>query len=166
MPQQKNKKIIIYFFLFLIIGSLNNKDISNLKLGKINEINVTGLEKSENLEIVNSLNFLKIYNLFFLDDLKISKILDQNNLIENYSVNKHYPSTLNINIDKTKFLAKLKKDQKIFLLGSNGKLIDIKDQKSNIPFIFGNFKNKNFFDLIEAIEKTNFDYNEIKNLFL
>ena len=60
MPQQKNKKIIIYFFLFLIIGSLNNKDISNLKLGKINEINVTGLEKSENLEIVNSLNFKNI----------------------------------------------------------------------------------------------------------
>ena len=80
-----------------------------------------------------------------MDDLKISKILDQNNLIENYSVNKHYPSTLNINIDKTKFLAKLKKDQKIFLLGSNGKLIDIKDQKSNIPFFLATSKIKIFF---------------------
>ena len=31
--------------------------------------------------------------------------------------------------------------------------------------IFGNFENKNFFELKKAIDETNFNYNEIKNFF-
>jgi len=34
-----------------------------------------------------------------------------------------------------------------------------------VPIIFGNFENKNFFELKKAIDETYFDYNEIKNLF-
>ena len=33
------------------------------------------------------------------------------------------------------------------------------------PFIFGDFKNENLFELKEAIDKTKFNYEEIKNLF-
>ena len=35
MHQQKNKKILLYFFLFLIIGTLNNKNLNNLNFLKI-----------------------------------------------------------------------------------------------------------------------------------
>ena len=38
MHQRKSKKILIYFFLFLIIGSLNNKNLINVNFAKINEI--------------------------------------------------------------------------------------------------------------------------------
>ena len=35
----------------------------------------------------------------------------------------------------------------------------------DIPFIFGDFRIENFFQLKKAITKSNFDFNKIKNLF-
>ena len=40
--------------------------------------------------------------------------MNSNNLVENYSVFKIYPSTLNIIVDQTKFLAQIKKEIKSF----------------------------------------------------
>ena len=165
MPQQKSKRILIYFFLFLIIGTFNNKDLNNINFAKINEIVVTGLDKKDNLNLIRKLSFLKINNLFFLDERRIEEILNSNNLVENYSVFKKYPSTLNIKIEKAEILAQVKRENKIFFLGSNGKLISNLDTENDVPFIFGNFENKNFFELRNAIQETNFDYSKIKNLY-
>lgn len=165
MPQQKSRKILLYLFLFLIIGTLNNKNLNNIDLAKISKINVIGLDEKNNLELIKNLNFTRIDNLFFLDKEKIKKIISSNALIEKYSVFKKYPSTLNIEINKTEFLAQLKKDGNIFFLGSNGKFIKASNIKKDIPFIFGNFKRKNFFELKKAIDETNFDYKKIENLF-
>jgi len=165
MPQQKSKRILIYFFLFLIIGTLNNKNLKNINLTKINKIIVTGLDEKNNLYLLRKLNFLKINNLFLLDEKRIKEILNSNNLVENYSVFKKYPSTLNIHIDKAKILAQVKRENKFFFLGSNGKLIDNIDTVKDVPFIFGNYNNKNFFELKNAIQETNFDYSKIKNLY-
>ena len=165
MHQRKSKKILIYFFLFLIIGSLNNKNLININFAKINEITVKGLDDKNNLELMENLKFLKLNNLFFLKKKDITDIINSNNLVENYSVYKKYPSTINIEIDKAKFLAQLKKDNKLYLLGSNGRLIEKTNYKDNIPFIFGDFSNKNFFELKDVIDKSSFDYGDIKNFF-
>lgn len=165
MHQRKSKKILIYFFLFLIIGSLNNKNLININFAKINEITVKGLDDKNNLELMENLKFLKLNNLFFLKKKDITDIINSNNLVENYSVYKKYPSTINIEIDKAKFLAQLKKDNKLYLLGSNGRLIEKTNYKDNIPFIFGDFNNKNFFELKDVIDKSSFDYGDIKNFF-
>ena len=164
MPQQKNKKIFFYIFLFLIIGTLNNKNLNTIGSSNIININVTGLDEVSNNELTNSLNFLKIKNLFFLDEIEIRKIINSNSLIEKFSIFKEYPSTLNIYINKTTFLAQLKKNNDIFFLGSNGKLIKASSIENNVPFIFGDFEIENFFQLKKAISESNFNY-EIKNLF-
>lgn len=165
MLKQKNKKILLYFFLFLFIGTLNNKNLNNIDFAIIKEINVNGLDTNENLKLLDNLNFLKISNLFFLNNLKVKEVMNSNNLVEKYSVFKNYPNTLNIEIYKTKFLAKLQKDKKNYYLGSNGKLIKATDLNQNLPFIFGDFQNKNFFELKEAIDQTSFSYNEVKKLY-
>ncbi len=165
MHQKKNKKILIYIFLFLIIGTLNNKNLSKLEFVKINKINITGLSEKNNYELINDLNILKVNNLFFTSKSKIEQIFNTNTLIESYSIFKRYPSTLNIKIEKTKFLAQIKKENDIFFLGSNGKLIKTNKLRDDMPFIFGDFKNKDFFNLKDAINETDFNYNQIKNLF-
>jgi len=165
MPQRRSKKIFIYLFIFLIIGTLNNKNLNNIYFSKVNIIKISGLDEKNNLQLANSLNFLKISNIFFLNKNEIAVVINSNNLIEKYSVFKNYPSTLNIKVDKTKFLAALKKKGDNFFLGSNGKLIKIKNINEKIPFIFGDFKNKDFFELKKAIEETGFNYEEIKNLY-
>lgn len=165
MPLQKGKKILIYFFLFLIIGTFNNKNLNNLFFFKINKISVMGLDEKSNFELQKELSFLKLNNLFFLNKIKIIEIINSNNLIENFSVSKKYPSSLEIIINKTDFLAKLKKNNKNFILGSNGKLIESNEYVIDLPFIFGNFEIESFFELKEAIDKADFDYSKIKNLF-
>ena len=165
MPQQKSRKILIYIFLFLIIGTLNNKNLIKTNFIKLNTITVTGLEEKNNIDLVNNLNFLKFDNLMFLDKSQIVDILNSNTLIEKFFVIKKYPSTLNIEIQKTEFLAQIKKENKNFFLGSNGKLTRTDNLRSDIPYIFGEFKNKDFFKLKEAVDESNFRYNQIKKLF-
>ena len=165
MPQQKSKKIFLYIFLFFFIGTLNNKNLNNINFLKISEIKITGLEEDKILELINNLDFLKFDNLFFLNKKKIDEIVRSNNLVEEYSVFKKYPSSIYIEIKKTEFLAYVRKNDNNFILGSNKKLVEIKDIKKKIPFIFGNFRNENFFELKKLIDETNFDYNKIRNLF-
>tara|TARA_B100001250_G_C19650884_1_gene722623 strand:- start:176 stop:847 length:672 start_codon:yes stop_codon:yes gene_type:complete len=165
MHQRINKKIFIYIFLFILLGTLNNKYLSKIKFPNISHINVTGLDNVENQEIAESLNFFKLKNLYVVKKFEIEKILSENNLIEKYSIFKQYPSTINIKIDKVKFLAKVIENGKTFYLGSNGELIDYKNFETELPIIFGDFRNKEFFNLLEILDDTKFDYSKIKKLF-
>ena len=166
MHKRRSKKILIYIFLFLIFGTLNNKNLNFTKIAKIDKIIITGLDEKSNFELENNLNVLKLNNLFFINKSKISEIIDSNSLVEKYLVFKKYPSTLNIKIDKTKILAQLKKDGESFFLGSNSKLIKKKSIRYEVPFIFGDFENESFFKLKNAIDESNFDYSQIDKLFI
>ena len=65
MHQRKSKKILIYFFLLILVGSINNNSINNLKLDKVNNINIFGLEKNDQKIILYNLNNLDLKNIFF-----------------------------------------------------------------------------------------------------
>ena len=123
------------------------------------------MDDHNNFDLKKNLEDLKIKNSFLLDKNKINKIILSNNLVEKYSVFKIYPSKLDIKIDKTEFLARLKRNGEDLFLGSNGKLIKIEEQHDGLPFIFGNFKNENFFELKKVIDETNFNYSRIEELF-
>ena len=165
MPHQKSKKIILYLILFLIIGTLNNKNINNIEFSKIREIKVSGLDDKTNFNLLNSLEIFKDQNLFFLDKQNIKKIIDSNNFIEQYSIFKKYPNSLEIKITKAKLLAHVNKKGKNYLLGSNGKLIKTSEEINSIPFIYGDFKNEDFFELKEIIDRSKLNYKNIKNLY-
>jgi len=165
MLQQKSKKILVYFFLLLIIGTLNNKNLNNTNFTNVEKILIQGLDEKNNFQLENDISFLNINNLFFLKKERIEEIIKKNNLVENFVVFKKYPSTLDIKIYQTTFLAKLQVDDNNYVLGSNGKLIDIVQNDTSLPFIYGDFEIKNFFKLKRALEETNFDYQIIKNFF-
>lgn len=165
MLLKKNKKILIYIFLFLLFGTLNNKNLNNFEIPKIAKIKVSGMNKQENYEILRSLENLKVYSLYFLKKNKIEDLLNRYNNIEEFFIFKEYPSSLNVKLKKTKFLAYVKKDDKIFYLGSNGKLIKTQNYNNQIPFIHGNLNIEKFFDLKEIIIKSKFDFDKIKNFF-
>ena len=81
---------------------------------------------------------LNLENIFLLNGNEISKIISSNSLVQNYEIFKKYPHTINIKIEKTKFLAKINNNGKISLIGSNGKFSDIKFLDKELPFVFGN----------------------------
>ena len=165
MHTKKNKKILIYLFLFCIIGTLNNKNLSNFHFPKINQINISGLDNQENSEILKSLEVLKSDNLFFLDPKKIEKMINNISYIDEFYISKKYPTTLNVKIQKAKYLAYTIKDNKTFILGSNKKLIVANDMKKKLPYIYGDLEIEKFFDLKKDIERSNFEFDEVKNLF-
>ena len=165
MPKRKSKKIFQYLFLFLIIGTLNNKNLSTFELPKINEISVSGLSKKENLEVLKSLEKFKENNLFFLSEFELVKIIEKNNYIEKFFVSKKYPSSLNIHLQKTRLMAIVSKDAKFFYIGSNKKFIETSEKVKNLPFIYGEFDIEKFFEIKEDIDQSNFKLSQVKNLF-
>tara|TARA_A100000164_G_C21826451_1_gene733083 strand:+ start:127 stop:798 length:672 start_codon:yes stop_codon:yes gene_type:complete len=166
MPLAKNKKILVYFFLFLLFGTINNKNIQIFEIFKIKKIEVVGLTEKENIEILKSLEVLKTYNLFFLNRIHLNELMENYNHVEQYYIFKEYPSSLNIKLKRTKFLAYISKDNKNFYVGNNRKLIIAKAGPKNLPVIYGDLKINEFFRLKKIIEKSNFKFDEIKNLFL
>ena len=165
MHQRKSKKILIYFFLLFLVGSINNINIDNLKFQSIKNINVTGLENEDNSIISKKIKNLKLDNIYLINKKDLNTLIESNNLVEKYFIFKKYPSSLNINIDKTSFLARISKNGKIYDLGSNGKLIENKYSNNQLPFVFGNPEIIEFFNIKKIIDESQISFEEIESLY-
>ena len=165
MHQRKGKKILIYFFLLFIVGSINNISLNNLKLKKINYININGLGENDNAILLQEIKNLNLGNIFSINKNEIINQINSNSLVENYNIFKRYPSSIDVNIEKTKFLARINNNGKIFLVGSNGKLTENNFSNNQLPFIFGNPNIYRFLDFKKTIDQSKISYEEIKNLY-
>ena len=165
MLLQINKKVLVYIFFFILFATLNNNNFLNFRLNGINQVKIYGLDEYENLKLKEKLNFISNRNIFFLNKKEIERYLDTVNIIDDYSILKRYPSSLEIRVNKTIFLANVYKKKKIYFLGSNGKLIETKEQNKELPNIFGEFDKNSFFILLKDIDDSKFKLSQIKNLF-
>ena len=167
MLQRKSKKIIIYIFFFVILGTINNYTIFNSNTFKIKNFQIIGLENNNIIELENNLLNSSKFNIFFVNKDYLKSILNSNTLIETFQVFKIYPSTLDIKIKKTNFLAKLNINGDIFLIGSNGKITKdfLLSGSEILPFIFGNSKVEEFLKILSIINTSDFKYENVKNLF-
>ena len=165
MRLQKGKKILIYLFFFLLVGSINNTGLTKIKFEKIKNIKISGLNEKENKILLENISKLNLQNIFLLNGNEISKIISANSLVQNYEIFKKYPHTIDIKIEKTDFLAKINNNSKIFLLGSNGKLSDIKFSDKELPFIFGKPEIDEFIAFVNVIKQSKFSFNQVKNLY-
>jgi cell division protein FtsQ len=165
MHQHKGKKILIYLFLFLIVGSINNTVLTNIRFDTIKSIQISGLNQNQNTNLLESIKELNLKNIFFLNGNEISKIISSNNLVENYEIFKKYPYALDIKIERTEFLAKINNNGKIFLIGTNGKLSDVKFSDKELPFIFGKPRIDEFIKFTNIIDQSKLSFNQVKNLY-
>ena len=167
MPQRKGKKILIYFFLLLLVGSINNDTINSFKFDKIKNINVLGLGHNDNQDLLYNIIDLNLGNIFFLNKENINKIINSNTLIHDYEIFKRYPHSLDINVKRTKFLARIKDNKNFFLIGSNGKLspVEHKVKSDYLPFIFGKPKIDQFLKFKTIIDSSKFEYKDIDSIF-
>ena len=165
MHQQKGKIILFYFLLLLIVTSTNNLNLDNIKFNKVKNIKISGLNYFQNENIIKDIKKLNLENIFFLNSKKINEIITSNSLVEEFTVFKKYPSTLNIEIEKTTFLAKINKGDKIFIIGSNGKFSRNDLSISELPYIFGNPEISEFLNFKKKIEDSKISYEIIKTLY-
>ena len=165
MHQRKSKRILVFFFLLIAVSSISNNTLNNLKLSEIQNIKISGLDQKNKQILLNKINHLNQENILFINKNEIKKIINSNSLVEKFEVFKIYPSTISIEIEKTIFFAKMNNNGKTFLIGSNGKLTPIKENKYEVPFIFGKPNIKEVLKLKQIIDKSKFSYNQVDNLF-
>ena len=171
MPQKKNKISYIFFYIsiLLFLTTLNNKNFTNdiSELFKIKQIKITGVDYTSKKQIYAQLEKLNNKNLISINKKKLLEIVNNNEIIENYSIIKKFPSTLILNLEKTKFLASFFRNGKKYYLGSNGKKILSNKYKASLdmPIIYGNFKPRNFLELLSKFEKNNISLKDIKQFY-
>jgi len=161
----KKNKIIIYFLFLFILSTTSAKFINDQKKlsSSISKINITGLSEGKNSEILNNLNNLLYKSIFIISEDEIRKILEKQNIIQEFNIKKIYPSTLNIEIKPTKFIARASNNSK-YLVGANGKLIEDKSNNELLPYIFGEFNSHDFLSFKKNIEKSMFSFSNLKEL--
>ena len=165
-------KKLFFLFLFLLLfflTSINSQIFVKKKESFYNLkfIEVTGLDQTINLEIKENLDFLKNTNIFFLDKKILKDQIKKYNFIEKYNIIKLYPSKIVLELQQAEFLAKTIKNNEIFLIGSNSEFIDIKKFNNNddLPLVFGKFTAEKFISFKILLNKSNLNYNNIKEIF-
>ena len=161
----KDKKILIYLFLLIIFGSINNKYFTNVSFFKIKNTKLVGLNDAEKSNLLSEFEIVKKKNIFFLQKKELIKILNSNDLIESFLINKNYPSNIIIIIQKTNFLANINILDENFLIGSNKRLIKSKLSDPNLPTVLGNPSLKDFFLINDEILKSSIKLTDIKKLY-
>ena len=172
MHLQEGKKNKIFFFIFLLVflSSINNKLFLEKKhsMLKINEIKISGLNDNEKIKLTQEFKEIFLENIFLISQKNFTNILSKNNLIQSFSVKKKYPNSILINIKKANFLAITNINNKKYLVGSNGKLIDyasINNHKKKLPFLFGKVDYPDFIYFKKIVDKSKFNYENIASLY-
>ncbi len=165
MQKRISKKILLYLFILLLLGTPYNKKFSEIYLNKNYSFEISSLSEFDDTEIISDLLNFKYQNLLFLKKEKIIETVNNNKMIENYYFYKNYPSKLIVKLKKTQLLAVTKRNGVNFYIASNGNLIKAKNNLNSLPIIFGNVDVDNFFKLKNSIDNSFFDYSEIKNLY-
>ena len=162
----KKNKIIIYLLFWFILSTTSAKFINDQKAlsSSVSKINITGLSEKKNLEILNNLNNFLYESIFVISKNEIKKILEKHNIIQEFNIKKIYPSTLNIEIKPTKFIARVFNNGQ-YLVGANGKLIEDKNNNELLPYIFGEFNSLDFLSFKQNIEKSIFSFSNLKTLY-
>ena len=166
----KKIRLFLYFLIFILLSTqISIKDNIKKKINYgITDIKVFGLSNNNNLKVSKSLNSILFKNILFLKRNDLKKILNKNNLIEDFNIKKFYPNELRIYIKKTNFLAITNNNNNKFYIGSNGKLINIKNNQNynkTLPFVFSQNNYKDFIVLKKIIDKSKFTFSEIDSFY-
>ena len=74
MHQKINKRIISYFLLFVLFGTVTNINLNFSDIFSVKKIRINGLDNKNNNKILKNLDFLKSKNIFFLEKKKLIKL--------------------------------------------------------------------------------------------
>ena len=164
---KRSLKIYFLVFIFFIFSTYNTKDPKRSPsfFFPIEEILIEKNIAINLLEIKAELEFLINTSLFFLDKEKITTTINKYDFISSIQLRKKYPNTLRIVlIEKIPIATQIIGKKKFYITKENNKInfTDIKVYE-NLPLIFGNYKNFNFF--YNDLEKSNFNINKIKAFY-
>jgi len=168
-PKGKKKYLLFLFLILVFLPSINSQVFIEKKSSFFNlkSIEVVGLDNITNSEIEQNLNFLKNTNIFFIDKEILNDQIRKYNFIENYNIFKFYPSKIILKVKQANLLARTIKNNEMFLIGSNGKFINIAkfNNVDELPMVFGKFMPEKFILFKKILNQSDLNYNSIKEIF-
>ena len=167
IPQQKNRSVYIYILLFILITSINNKNFYKKEFFSSKLIfKINGLSYTDNQKLKRDLININKDNIFSLDKKKLLEKITENILVFNFLAKKNYPNKIDIEINKAKYFGKIYKNQQLYIIGSNGKLIDYDvDSMKDLPYFYGNFKREEFLKFSIILNKVGLETKNISSFY-
>ncbi len=159
----KKKYIFFYLIIFLILSSIHNSNFNYKKFFIVKKIEVVGLDKTDNLLLEKKLKYLIGSSIFTISKDSF-KFINSENLINKYNVKKIYPNHIKVYLEAAVAVSVIKNLNELFVLGNNGKIIDLKSFPSNIPEVNGTNDIEKIFETINIINKSNLNISNIKNI--
>ena len=159
----KKKYIFFYLIIFIILSSIHNSNFRYNNFFSVKKIDVIGLNKSNSLLLEKKLvNFIG-YNIFTLERESF-KFINSINFIKDYNVRKIYPNQIKVYLEPVKAISVVKHFNKLEVLGNNGKIIDFENLPMNVPKVTGINDIKKVFQTLKLIDKSNFDIESIDKI--
>ena len=167
----KKIKILFYIFIFIFLSTISFFEKTNIFGNKVffplNKIEIYGYEKIDYVVMQNQLSGFIGKNLLFMHSEDIEAILGEFKLISEFTIQKKYPDTININLKEVNFVAKLIKGKKKYFLADNNNLIPFKDYvlDQDLPNIYGKDAEYYFNDFQKLLKLNNFNLNIISSYY-
>ena len=156
---KSKNKIYFYIILFFSLTSIINLNIINniKKKFLINSIKINSNNIEINSKVMDMIKYVLNKNIFSLEKEILHNNLNNLKFLENISIKKEYPSSINVYVNKTKFIATTYVDQKKYYVGENGKLINTSEfiLENELPIIFGKFNINEYLTFINILKKQN-----------
>ena len=170
IPQQKDKKnksLYIYILLLILVTSINNKNLYNEKLFPSDLIfKINGLSYEDNQKLKRDLININKDNIFKLDKNELSNRINENNLVFTFIAKKDYPNKINIQITKAKYFGKIYRNGQLYIIGSNGKLINYDaDSMKDLPYFYGKFKREEFLKFSNVVNNVGLKTKNISSFY-
>ena len=164
MQQLIDKKIKIYFYMFLllILSSTYNSNLSKF----LNDLFKISIIEIENKTYKDEFNEILNQNIFLIDHDNIMKTLIKFPILEKFKINKVYPNKVNIQIFETKPVAKIYLNNELFVIGKNENIFKSNIYHDEIPLIEGKYYKKKINFFLKAILFENFNLSLIDKLIL
>ncbi len=165
MLQKSDKKKYIFFYLiiFLILSSIHNLNLKYTNFFTVQKIEVTGLNKIDNLSLEKKFTNLIGSNIFKLNKTSF-ELIDSINLIKSYDIKKIYPNQIKVYIEAAVAIGVVKYLNELIILGNNGKIIELKTLPTKVPEITGTNDIKKIFQTIQIISESDFDNKNIEKI--
>ena len=167
----KKIKVLFYILVFIFLSTISFFERTNIFGDQIffqlNKIQIQGYEKIDHKTIQSQLSGLIGKSLLFINPKDITDILDKNKLIKEFTIQKKYPNTVNINLKEVNFVAKVFKDKKKYFLADNNNLIPFKDYEKgqDLPNIYGKDAEYYFNDFQKLLKLNDFNLDIISSYY-
>ena len=159
----KKKYIFLYFIIFLILSSIHNLNFKDYNFFIVKKIEVVWLDKSNNYLLEKRLVDMIGSNIFAINRESF-EFFNTINLIKNFNVKKIYPNQIKVYLQSAEAISIVKYLNELFVLGNNGKILNLKKLPKNVPEVSGTNDIEKIFQTLKIIDKSNIDLENIKKI--